>query len=252
MRPVEVRLEAGEKLEQLSQGLFIIQHEQGYRFSVDAVLLAGFVEPKPGENIFDLGTGSGVIPLLLWLRENRIRVTGLEIQPRLASQAQRSVLLNGLEDRITIIQGDLRELPEEWLGRWDTVVTNPPFFPGAGAGRINTCREKAVARHEIACTLAEVVAAAGKLLKRKGRFLLIHKPERLPELLELLGRHGFKLSRLAFVHPKENRPANLMLVEAVLGGGKPPLILPPVVMRDEKLNYTPQLEKLFAGGNLFS
>lgn len=252
MSRVEVRLETGEKLERLGKNLFIIQHEQGYRFSVDAVLLAGFVEPKPGESIFDLGTGSGVIPLLLWLREENIRVTGLEIQPRLAGQAQRSVLLNGLADRITIVQGDLKELQEEWLGRWDTVVSNPPFFPGGTAGRINTLWEKAVARHEIACTLADIVAAAKKLLKHKGRLVLIHKPERLPAILELFTGHRFKLSRLAFVHPERNLPANLMLVEGVLGGGKPPLVLPPVVMRDEAQKYTPQLEKLFAGGNLFA
>lgn len=251
MSSVEVRLETGEQLEKLGQDLLIIQHEHGYRFSVDAVLLAGFVEPKPGERIFDLGTGSGVIPLLLWRREKNIQVTGLEIQPRLAGQAQRSVRLNKLEDRITIIQGDLKELQKEWLGRWDTVVTNPPFFP-AVTGRLNAVWEKAVARHEIACTLEDIVVAAKKLLKIKGRFVLIHKPDRLPELLELFTRYQFKLSRLAFIHPQKDLPANLMLAEGVLGGGKPPQILPPVVMRGDGNKYTPQLEKLFAGGNLFS
>lgn len=251
MSSVEVRLKTGEQLEKLGQDLLIIQHEQGYRFSVDAVLLAGFVEPKPGEWIFDLGTGSGVIPLLLWLREKNIQVTGLEIQPRLADQAQRSIRLNKLEDRITIIQGDLKELKKEWLGRWDTVVTNPPFFPAA-TGRLNTVWEKTVARHEIACTLEDIIIASQKLLKNKGRTILIHKPERLPELLELFARHRFKLSRLAFVHPQKELPANLMLVEGVLGGGKPPVILPPVVMRGAGNKYSPQLEKLFAGGNLFS
>lgn len=248
----EVKLKPGEKLEPLGKNLFIIQHRQGYRFSLDAVLLAGFVEPKPKEKIFDLGTGSGVIPLLLWLRQPEIRVTGLELQPRLADQAQRSVRVNGLEEQITIINGDLKELKGEWLDRWDVVVANPPFFAIEAGGRINENREKAIARHELACSLEDVIRAARRLLKGRGRFVLIHRSERIQEILELLSFHQFTLTRLAFVHPFPEAPADLVLVEGTRGGGRTLRVLPGIVVRREDGSYTRQLERLFAGDNLFS
>lgn len=247
---VKIILQRQEQLEELRENLFIVQHKEGYRFSLDAVLVAGFVQPKPGEKIFDLGTGSGVIPLLLWAREPELWLTGLEIQARLAKQAQKSVTINGLDERITIIQGDLKELKQEWLGRWDTVVTNPPFFAGH-SGRINPSEEKALARHELACTLEDIVLAAHKLLKKQGRFILIHKPERLSELLKLFSLYRFSLTRLTFVHGTEKLPAKFMLVEAVLDSGKPLEVLPPVIIHEQQGAYSPQLERLLAGGNLF-
>lgn len=246
-----ISLKPGEYLEPLGKNLSIIQHREGYRFSLDAVLLAGFAEPKAGEKVFDLGTGSGVIPLLLWLREPEIRVTGLELQERLAEQAQRSVSFNRLDEQINIIQGDLKELKGEWLGQWDVVIANPPFFTVREGGRVNEITEKAIARHEIACTLEDIVKAAQRLLKGRGRFLLIHRVERLQALVDLLSRYHFTLTRLAFVHPHEDSPANLALVEGKLGGGSPLKILPPIVVHREEGKYTPRLERLFAGENLF-
>lgn len=246
-----VSLKPGEYLEPLGQNLSIIQHRQGYRFSLDAVLLAGFVEPKAGEKVFDLGTGSAIIPLLLWLREREIQVTGLELQATLAEQARRSVLLNGLEDRIRIIEGDLKELKEEWLNRWDVVVANPPFFAVKPGGRINENREKAIARHEIACTLEDVVKAARQLLKGRGRFLLIYRTEKLQALIELLCSYHFAVTRMAFVHPYADAPSNLVLVEGKQGGGSPLKVLPGIVVHREGGKYTPTLERLFAGENLF-
>ena len=246
-----VSLKPGEYLEPLGQNLSIIQHRQGYRFSLDAVLLAGFVEPKAGEKVFDLGTGSGIIPLLLFLREPEIQVTGLELQERLADQARRSVLLNSLGDRFKIIQGDLKELEGEWLNQWDVVVANPPFFAVKQGGRVNENAGKAIARHEIACTLEDVVKAARLLLKGRGRFLLIHRAERLQTIIEMLACYHFTLTRLAFVHPYEDTPANLVLIEGTLGGGSPLKVLPGVVVHREEGKYTQQLERLFAGENLF-
>lgn len=224
--------------------------KDGYRFSLDSVLLAGFVGTKAGERVFDLGTGSGVIPLLLHRREPDLKITGLELQGVLADQAKRSIAVNGLTEKITIVRGDLRDLREEWLGNWDVLVANPPFFM-ANTGRVNPSDEKAIARHELNGTLEDFVKAAGKLLKRKGRFVLVHKGERLSDLLILFQRYGFSLSRLAFIYSDRSSPGKLMLAEAVLGIKTPLKILPGIFVKKENGEYTEQMERLFAGGNLF-
>ncbi len=247
---MRAQLKSGEQLEELAPGLWLIQNKAGYRFSLDAVLLAGFVEGKAGERIFDLGTGSGVIPLLLLRREPGLSILGLELQENLADQAVRSVEINGLANKVDIVKGDLRALREEWLGNWDTVVANPPFFVSE-TGRVNFHDEKAIARHELEGTLGDFVKAASRLLKRKGRFLLVHKGERLSDLLLLFNQYGFSLSRLAFVYPEQNSVSKLMLAEGVLGVKTTVKILPGVFVRTAGGKYTKQMEILFAGGNLF-
>ncbi|MFA5537268.1 MAG: methyltransferase [Bacillota bacterium] len=247
---MKAQLKDGEQLEELAPGLWLIQNKAGYRFSLDAVLLAGFVEGIAGERIFDLGTGSGIIPLLLVRREPDLKVLGLELQENLADQAVRSVAINGLADKINIIRGDLRALRGEWLGNWDKVVANPPFFVSR-TGRLSAQTEKAVARHELEGTLEDFVRAASELLRRKGRFLLVHKGDRLSDLLFLFNQYGFSLSRLAFVYPDQNSVSKLMLAEGVLGIKTPLKVLPGVYIRTEEGKYTEQMEALFAGGNLF-
>lgn len=247
---MEVQLKPGETVEKLDENLRLIQKKDGYRFSLDAVLLAGFAEPKIGERIFDLGTGSGVVPLLLLKRQPNLKITGLELQETLADMAKRSIEINGLTEKISIAHGDLRNLREEWLGNWDVLVANPPFFV-AKAGRVNPKDEKAIARHELESTLEDFIKAAAKLLKRKGRFVLVHKGERLSDLLILFQQYGFSLSRLAFVYSNQNSPGKLMLVEGVLGIKTLLKILPGIFIREKDGEYTEQMKRLFAGGNLF-
>lgn len=174
-----------EVLEDIGGGLKIIHNKNSYRFSEDSVLLANFVDLNPGERLLDLGTGSGILPLLLIQRESNLNITGIEIQKELANMAQRSIKYNNLEKKITIVQGDLKEAGELFPEtKWDKIIANPPYFR-VNEGRISFRNNIAIARHEIKCTLADIVKTASLLLKSKGSFYIVHRYQRLDELISL-------------------------------------------------------------------
>lgn len=226
-------------------GLQVIQSRHGYRFSLDAVLLAHFATLKGGERVCDLGTGSGVISILLAWREKTCQITALEIQESLYKRAIRSVRLNGMEDRIQVLQGDIRKLEDILPATgFELAVANPPFWP-AGQGRLPVHEEAAVARHELELTLSQLLAGAAYILKSQGRLALVHRAARLDEIIQLAGEHGLGVQRLRTVHPYWQRPANLVLVEAVKGGRTGVEILPPLVIYNDNGQYTEELLEIY-------
>jgi tRNA1Val (adenine37-N6)-methyltransferase len=223
----------GETLDDLRPaGLKIIQAKRGYRFSLDPVLLCAFSRIAAGETVADLGTGSGVVPLLLATRTAAKKIVGVEIQPGLADRARRSVLLNGLQDKIDILEGDLRELAGRLEPQaFDVVVANPPFRC-PGTGRQAPATERAAARHELAGGLTDFLRAAAILLCGGGRFSVVYLMERLPELLSGMQQLRLEPKRLRCVHPRSGERANLVLVEGCKGGRAGLLVEPPLYVYD--------------------
>jgi len=237
-----------ETLDTLSAGgLRIVQPRRGYRYSLDALILAFFVEPKAGASILELGAGCGVVSLLLARRCPSCRITAVEIQERLHRLQVKNLALNHLDDRIKPVRGDIRRieslLPPDAA---DIVCSNPPFRK-ARSGRISPDREKAVARHEIDLTLPELVRAAAYGLKKEGRFALIYLPERLADLIQALRRHGLEPKRMRMVHSFPQSPPVLFLMEAVKGG-RPGMTheAPFMIYRNEEKDYSEEMEAIYA------
>ncbi|MDS1029757.1 tRNA1(Val) (adenine(37)-N6)-methyltransferase [Bacillota bacterium LX-D] len=238
------------KLEKLTEnGMLILQPQYGYRFSLDAVLLARFASVKPGFKIIDLGTGSGVIPLLLTTRARDIHILGIEIQESLATLAKKSVALNQQEKAIQIWHQDLNEIPSAYNGKWDLVISNPPFFK-LDTGKVCQGESQAIARHEIKCSLADIVAKGSRLLKSKGSLAIIHRPERLVELFKLLSDYKLQPTRLKFVHPKQGQEATMFLLEAVKGTVQTLKILSPLFVYDDFGQYSLEMQNIFNGKNM--
>ncbi|MEA3544604.1 MAG: tRNA1(Val) (adenine(37)-N6)-methyltransferase [Thermodesulfobacteriota bacterium] len=206
-----------ETLNSLSIGdLQLLQGENGYRYSLDPILLARFVKLKKGARVVDLGTGCGILPLLLARLGDVEECTGIELQPGLADRAARNVELNSLGDRVRILRGDIRNIRDILpAGCADLVVSNPPYRQ-LGSGRIAPDDERAAARHEVTGGLADFVAAAGWLLKNGGSFSVVYLAERLPELITSMIARGIAPKRLRMVHPRKAEAAKMILLE----GGK--------------------------------
>ncbi len=225
-------VEAHERIDPFLDGrLNIIQSRSGYRFSIDALLLASFAGVRRGDLVVDLGTGCGIIPLVLLCSSEAGRVIGLEIQDGLAHQACRNARLNGLETRMFVVRGDLRRPPLR-DGTFDLMVSNPPYRK-AKSGRINPDRERAIARHEIQACLDDVLQAARILLKKKGRLAVIYPAERSSDMLIRMRGAGLEPKRLQFVYPVPESEARLVLVEGVMGGRPGLKVLPPIVDQGE-------------------
>ena len=209
----------GERLDDLERnGYKIIQHKDKFCFGMDAVLLSSFAIVNEGENAIDLGTGTGIIPILLEAKSNGRHFTGLEIQSESADMAGRSVKYNNLQDKIDIVEGDIKEASLMFKkASFDVVTSNPPYM-NDNHGIKNPDMPKAIARHEILCTLDDVVREAALLLKPGGRFYMVHRPHRLTELIMTLKQYKLEPKRIKFVYPFENKEANMVLIESVRGG----------------------------------
>ncbi|HZG55822.1 tRNA1(Val) (adenine(37)-N6)-methyltransferase [Paenibacillus sp.] len=243
----EVRLQPGERVDDLlTQQLKIIQSDEVFSFSLDAVLLARFCSVPTRGAIVDLCSGNGVIPLLLTTRTSA-KITGVEIQPRLADMAQRNVSLNGLEDRVRIELADLKSYHETaGYGAFDLVTVNPPYLPAA-SGDIKGNPYIAAARHELFATLSDVAGACAKLVKSGGKVAMVHRPSRLAEIISELRAVKLEPKRIRFVHPRLDQEANIVLVEA-MKDGKPELrLLPPIVVHEKDGAYTEELKDIFYG-----
>jgi tRNA1(Val) A37 N6-methylase TrmN6 len=244
-------LRPGERIDDLQRGgLSVIQSDEHFPFSIDAVLLAHFASLKPRDKVVDLGTGSGVIPLLLSTRSAKSTIVGLELRPEAADMAKRSVILNGLDDQISIVQGDIRQVKNNLpAGDFDLVTCNPPYLP-IGSGEISPADGRSMARHELHCTLQDVIDAANWLLRTGGRFTLVHRPERLTEIISLCRSMRLEPKRLRFAHPMRGRDANIVLVEA-MRNGKPGLRVEPVIyVHNSDGTYTQDILTLYGGGKL--
>lgn len=214
-----ITLNNNEKIENLGdKGLKIIQASDSYRFSVDSILLLNFIRLKNYEKIIDLGTGSGIIPLLLFGRRKGLSIYGVEIQKDLADMARRSVELNKLQDDVTIIQEDLRNLKKIFKNQqFDVVVSNPPYI-SLGHGKINPLSSRAIARHEIKGDLEDIISVSNYLLKNKGRIYLIYKSTKLVKLITALKKYSIEPKVVKFIHPRQGENANLVLLEGVKKG----------------------------------
>jgi tRNA1Val (adenine37-N6)-methyltransferase len=239
-------------LEPLTQDVFfgggvrLKQERRGYRFSIDAVILAGCLHPRPGETIVDLGTGCGIIPILLAFRRPDVRVWGVEVQEDLAALAVENVRANRMEPRVTILRGDLREIGAgAFGGPVDWIVSNPPYRRGR-SGRVNPNTQRALARHEIAMTLADLVGAARRLLKTGGRLVVIYTAERAAELLAQLRSEQIEPKRLRSVHSDRLSNARLILIEGIKNGGPGLTLPPPLIMYDENGTYSQEMHSLLS------
>ncbi|MFH1490519.1 MAG: methyltransferase domain-containing protein [Pseudomonadota bacterium] len=221
MRPDEV-------IDDFMEGrLKIIQSRRGYRFSIDAILLSQFVSIKPKDIVVDLGTGCGVIPLILLLRRPLGHVFGLEIQPAMAGQAARNALLNGFSEKMEIILGDMRHAPLKPSSA-DLVVCNPPYRK-MNTGRINPDPQKAIARHEIMASLNDILTAAKRILKINGRLAMIYPAVRLTDILGMLRDHALEPKRMQVIYPGLESEAKLVMLEACFGGKSGLKIHPPLI-----------------------
>ncbi len=226
-------LKENESLEDLLEGgLHIIQSKDAYRFTSDAILLSRFVRVKKGDVLLDFGTGSGIILLhLLALGAPIFACYGLELQPVLCDMARRSVELNNLTEKMTVIEGRIQDASRIFAGkRIDLIVCNPPYRP-LGCGETSLSESDRIARHEEKVTLSEIVKSAAKVLKDGGRFCFVHRADRVSEALALLEQNGFGLKRLCFCHVSEEKPAHLFFAEARRGSVSAPVVEPPMILQ---------------------
>ncbi len=231
-RSHEVKLRPDETLDEFLDGrLRLIQSAKGYRFSIDAVLLAQFVTVKPRDVVVDLGSGCGIISLLLLLEKPGARVVAMEIQGDLADQTVRNAALNGVADRMGVLLADLRQVPfRKPLA--DVVVCNPPFRR-PGSGRVNPDRQRAIARHEIMASLQDILGAANAVLKPRGRVALIYPAGRLVELVVRMRAFDLEPKRIQVVYPSMEGESKLVLVEGARGGKGGVKVLPPLIDQGE-------------------
>jgi tRNA1(Val) A37 N6-methylase TrmN6 len=240
-----LKLHPGERLDDLlTHELKIIQSPEVFSFSLDAVLLARFAGVPHRGRMLDLCTGNGVIPLLLTTR-TEASIDGVEIQPRLADMAKRSVELNGLSHKINIIEGDLRV----WMAEgeiYDAVTINPPYLP-LQSGDHKGNPHQAMARHEIGCNLEDVIAAASRAVRPGGRVSMVHRPSRLVDIIDILRRYRLEPKRIRFVHPRQEAESNMILIEASRDGKPEVRLLPPLIVYGEDGDYCPELLAVFYG-----
>ena len=236
----------GERLDELHRnGYYIIQNPAKFCFGMDAVLLSGFANVKPGETAIDLGTGTGIIPILLEAKTKGEHFTGLEIQPESADMARRSVAYNLLENKINIAIGDIKDASTQFgASSFHVVTSNPPYMTGQH-GLTNPNEAKAIARHEILCTLEDVIRESARLLKPQGRFYMVHRPFRLAEIMCLMHQYGLEPKRMQLIYPFVDKEPNMVLIEG-LRGGKPRITVEkPLIVYKEPGVYTDEIYSIY-------
>lgn len=222
------------------------QNRSGYRFSIDPVLLAHHAKPGPGDTVLDLGTGCGIIPLILAYHHPAITIWGIEIQPDLAHIAEINVKENQMKGRIHILCEDIKSLTNEMISKpVNLIVSNPPYRK-ANSGRINPDLEKAIARHEIRISLPEVIEIASRMLSISGRFITIYPAERMTDILMQMRESGLEPKYIRMIHSKQDTPAKLVLIEAMKGGHTGTSIGPPLITYQNDGSYTDEVEKMFS------
>ena len=242
-------IQEGEKLEDLLHGkLKILQKEEGYRFSVDPLLLTDFIKINEDDKIIDLGTGSGVMPLILTDKADAKNIIGIDIQEEIVDMARRSVKYNKLGNKIEIALWDLKNLNKKYEAEsFDVVISNPPYIP-VKAGKINPNEEKAIARHEIMADLGDVLSAAKYLLKVKGRVYLVYPAVRTVDLMVAFREQGLEPKEIKFVHSNENTSAKLILVKAIKGGKPEVNITKPLSIYNLEGDYTDTASRILNNG----
>ncbi len=240
----EIQLKENERIDDLQlSGLKIIQNSRAFCFGMDAVLLSGFAKAKPGDHVLDLGTGTGIIPLLLSAKTQAARLTGLEIQPESADMAERSVKMNALEERVAIMTGDIKEARVLFgASVFDVVTCNPPYMI-ADHGIQNPADEKTIARHEVLCTLEDVIAQTAAVLKPGGHFYMVHRPFRLAEIITKMCAYHLEPKRMRLVYPYADREPVMVLIEGVRGGNPRITVEKPLIIYSAPKIYTEELRR---------
>ncbi len=243
---MDVEIKDYERVDDLHRnGYKIIQDPKRFCFGIDAVILSGFAEVKKGERVMDLCTGTGVIPILLEAKTEGSHFTGLEIQTESAEMARRSVLLNDLQDKVTIDEGDLKNVESLYRNSsFDVVTVNPPYM-NDGGGLKNAFSPKTIARHEVLCSLEDVVAASAKLLVPQGRLYMVHRPHRLTDILVTLRSYRLEPKRIRFVHSFADREPVMVLIEAASNGRPTVKVMPPLVIYNDDRSYTDKIMDIY-------
>lgn len=241
-----IKLKEKERIDDLQRnGYRIIQNSETFCFGMDAVLLSDFAKTKPTDDVLDLGTGTGVIPLLLDAKYCPKSIKALEIQEESADMARRSVALNMLEHKIQITTGDLKEAERIFpLASFDVITCNPPYMI-ANHGLKNESMCKMIARHEILCTLEDVIEQSFKLLKEGGKFYLVHRPFRLTEIMVLMHQYQLEPKRIKFVHPYIHKEPNMVLIEGKKGAKSRVTIEEPLIVYQAPHIYTDELRQVY-------
>ncbi|MED9904908.1 MAG: tRNA1(Val) (adenine(37)-N6)-methyltransferase [Lachnospiraceae bacterium] len=241
-----ISLKENERLDELQRnGYRIIQNPEKFCFGMDAVLLSGFAQVKPGGTVLDLGTGTGIIPILMEAKTPASHLTGLEIQEESADMARRSVALNGLTEKIDIVTGDIKEADAIFKSAsFDVITSNPPYMIGEHGLR-NPDAPKAIARHEVLCTLEDVVLQAAKLLKPGGHFFMVHRPFRLAEIISTMTKYKLEPKRMQLVYPFVDKEPNMVLIEGVRGGRPRMSVEKPLIIYKEPGVYMPEIYDIY-------
>ncbi len=239
-------LKEHERIDDLQRnGYKIIQDPCRFCFGMDAVLLSGFARADKGDHVIDLGTGTGIIPILMEAKTEASHLIGLEIQEESADMARRSVALNNLESKIEIVTGDIKQAVELFgKSTMDVVTSNPPYMIGQH-GLKNPDSEKAIARHEVLCTLEDVVKAAAALLKPGGNFFMVHRPFRLAEIMTCLSKYKLEPKRMRLVYPFVDKEPNMVLIEANRGGRSRLTVEKPLIVYKEQGVYTDEIYEVY-------
>nr|WP_022766725.1 tRNA1(Val) (adenine(37)-N6)-methyltransferase [Butyrivibrio sp. XPD2006] len=241
-----IDLKDGERLDDLQRnGYRIIQDPEKFCFGMDAVLLSGFASAPEGGRVLDLGTGTGIIPILMAAKTPAAELIGLEIQEESADMAQRSVILNDLQSKIKIVQGDIKEAGQLFdAASFDVVTSNPPYMIG-GHGLKNPDGPKAIARHEVLCDLEDVIKAAARLLKSGGKFYMVHRPFRLAEITVLMHEYRIEPKRMQLVYPYVDKEPNMVLIEGARGGRSRLTVEKPLIIYEAPGKYTPEIYDIY-------
>lgn len=235
-------LKENERLDDLQvKGYEIIQHPGKFCFGMDAVLLSNFARVKKGESVLDLGTGTGIIPILLTAKTEGKQFVGLEIQEESADMAMRSVAHNHLEHQVKIVQGDMKEASDIFgPASFDVITTNPPYMIGQH-GIANASDTKAIARHEVLCTLDDILRESARILRPGGRFYMVHRPFRLAEILSKMVQVKIEPKRMRMVHPFVDKEPNMVLIEGIRGGNSRMTVERPLIVYRETGVYSEEL-----------
>ena len=236
----------GERIDELQRnGYRIIQNPERFCFGMDAVLLSGFARAKKQERCLDLGCGNGIIPILMEAKTEGKHFTGLEIQPESADMAKRSVALNGLQDRIDIVEGDIKDASKIFgASSCHVVTTNPPYMT-AQHGLTNLYEAKTIARHEVLCNLEDIIRESARLLMPGGRFYMVHRPFRLAEIISLMVQYRMEPKRMRLVYPYVDREPNMVLIEGLRGGKSRMTVEKPLIVYKEPGKYTDEIYDVY-------
>lgn len=239
-------LKDDETLDDLQlKGLRLIQKKEGFRFGVDAVLLANFAKVKRGMRVIDLCTGTGIIPFIIAGKTEASSITGIEIQEEFVEMANRSVKINDLGDRVSFINGDLKDEKNiKTIEKANVITVNPPYKL-ANSGILNPTDKMAVARHEVCCTLEDVIVASRRLLKDNGRLYMVHRPERLADILCLMRKHKIEPKTIRMVHPNTKKAPNIVLVEGQRDGGAFLKWEPPLYVYNDEGGYSEEIDRIY-------